>query len=190
MGLQLAQELAWLPERHAAHQLGRAVEADLGQHLNTAISLGHQTGRADFRHPAFRLASPRGTRRGSSVRAISLGIIEVTNAACSSSSIASSIRSIRPSIAGSASKRAISPRARSRSCRPSPRCGGRGSPMRRDRRATRLLRRDAVRDSRRDLAREAGLAHHDRQQRGSTRCRWRRGPPRCDLAQVGPSLPQ
>jgi len=23
----------------------------------------HQTGRADFRHPAFRLASPQGTRR-------------------------------------------------------------------------------------------------------------------------------
>src|SRR6266704_3023311 len=30
----------------------------------------HQTGRADFRHPAFRLASPRGTRRGSSVQAL------------------------------------------------------------------------------------------------------------------------
>jgi len=24
--------------------------------------LAHQTGRADFRHPAFRLASPQGTR--------------------------------------------------------------------------------------------------------------------------------
>ena len=30
----------------------------------------HQTGRADFRHPAFRLASPRGTRRGSSGQAL------------------------------------------------------------------------------------------------------------------------
>ena len=26
----------------------------------------HQTGRADFRHPAFRLISPQGTRRGTS----------------------------------------------------------------------------------------------------------------------------
>src|SRR4029077_10377608 len=30
----------------------------------------HQTGRADFRHPAFRLASPRGTRRGRSGQAL------------------------------------------------------------------------------------------------------------------------
>jgi hypothetical protein len=30
----------------------------------------HQTGRADFRHPAFRLASPRGTRRGHSGQAL------------------------------------------------------------------------------------------------------------------------
>jgi hypothetical protein len=29
-----------------------------------------QTGRADFRHPAFRLASPRGTRRGRSGQAL------------------------------------------------------------------------------------------------------------------------
>src|SRR5260370_27927593 len=30
----------------------------------------HQTGRADFRHAAFRLASPRGTRRGHSGQAL------------------------------------------------------------------------------------------------------------------------
>jgi len=30
----------------------------------------HQTGRADFRHPAFRLASPRGARRGCSGQAL------------------------------------------------------------------------------------------------------------------------
>src|SRR3954470_2677693 len=30
----------------------------------------HQTGRADFRHPAFRLASPQGTRRGRSGQAL------------------------------------------------------------------------------------------------------------------------
>jgi hypothetical protein len=30
----------------------------------------HQTGRADFRHPAFRLASPQGTRRDSSGQAL------------------------------------------------------------------------------------------------------------------------
>jgi hypothetical protein len=30
----------------------------------------HQTGRADFRHPAFRLASPRDTRRGRSGQAL------------------------------------------------------------------------------------------------------------------------
>jgi hypothetical protein len=30
----------------------------------------HQTGRADLRHPAFRLASPRGTRRGHSGQAL------------------------------------------------------------------------------------------------------------------------
>src|SRR6516164_6352727 len=30
----------------------------------------HQTGRADFRHPAFRLVSPRGTRRGHSGQAL------------------------------------------------------------------------------------------------------------------------
>jgi hypothetical protein len=30
----------------------------------------HQTGRADFRHPAFRLASQRGTRRGCSGQAL------------------------------------------------------------------------------------------------------------------------
>ena len=30
----------------------------------------HQTGRADFQHPVFRLASPRGTRRGSSVQGV------------------------------------------------------------------------------------------------------------------------
>ena len=29
-----------------------------------------QTGRADFRHPAFRLASPRGTRRGRAGQAL------------------------------------------------------------------------------------------------------------------------
>jgi hypothetical protein len=32
--------------------------------------LAHQTGRADFRHPAFRLASPQGTRRGRSGQAL------------------------------------------------------------------------------------------------------------------------
>jgi hypothetical protein len=31
---------------------------------------GHQTGRADFRHPAFRLASLQGTRRGRSGQAL------------------------------------------------------------------------------------------------------------------------
>src|SRR5450631_973432 len=30
----------------------------------------HQTGRADFRHPAFRLASPQGTRRDRSVQTL------------------------------------------------------------------------------------------------------------------------
>jgi hypothetical protein len=30
----------------------------------------HQTGRADFRHPAFRLASPQGTRRDHSGQAL------------------------------------------------------------------------------------------------------------------------
>src|SRR5229473_3078231 len=30
----------------------------------------HQTGRADFRHPAFRLASPQGTRRDRSGQAL------------------------------------------------------------------------------------------------------------------------
>ena len=30
----------------------------------------HQTGRADFRHPAFRLASSRGPRRGSPEQAL------------------------------------------------------------------------------------------------------------------------
>ena len=30
----------------------------------------HQTGRADFRHPAFRLASPKGTRRDRSGQAL------------------------------------------------------------------------------------------------------------------------
>src|SRR5260370_36884311 len=31
---------------------------------------GHTTGRADFRHPAFRLASPQGTRRDRSGQAL------------------------------------------------------------------------------------------------------------------------
>jgi hypothetical protein len=42
----------------------------------------HQTGRADFRHPAFRLASPQGTRRDSSGQAL-----EAQNAEFSMNSI-------------------------------------------------------------------------------------------------------
>src|SRR5262245_1654514 len=43
----------------------------LGPMANAPFPIpAHQTGRADFRHPAFRLASPRGTRRGRSGQAL------------------------------------------------------------------------------------------------------------------------
>ena len=44
----------------------------LGPMANAPFPIpAHQTGRADFRHPAFRLASPRGTRRANEPRAAS-----------------------------------------------------------------------------------------------------------------------
>src|SRR5260370_38534835 len=43
----------------------------LGPMANAPFPIpAHQTGRADFRHPAFRLASPRDTRRGRSGQAL------------------------------------------------------------------------------------------------------------------------
>ena len=43
----------------------------LGPMANAPFPIpAHQTGRADFRHPAFRPASPRGTRRGRSGQAL------------------------------------------------------------------------------------------------------------------------
>jgi hypothetical protein len=43
----------------------------LGPMANTPFPIpAHQTGRADFRHPAFRLASPQGTRRDRSGQAL------------------------------------------------------------------------------------------------------------------------
>src|SRR6185369_3240804 len=63
-----------LPRSEVADgSLGR-VEAGRGSLGPLAIAPfpipAHQTGRADFRHPAFRLASPRGTRRGRSGQAL------------------------------------------------------------------------------------------------------------------------
>jgi len=46
--------------------LGRVEDGrgSLGPKANAPFPIpAHQTGRADFRHPAFRLASPQGTRR-------------------------------------------------------------------------------------------------------------------------------
>src|SRR5665213_2743542 len=53
--------------------LGRVEDGrgSLGPMANTPFPIpAHQTGRADFRHPAFRPASPQGTRRGRSGQAL------------------------------------------------------------------------------------------------------------------------
>src|SRR5260370_35900419 len=52
------------PRRHV--RVGRVEDGrgSLGPMANAPFPIpAHQTGRADFRHPAFRLASPQGTRR-------------------------------------------------------------------------------------------------------------------------------